>query len=62
MNKEYRVKKNTEIEAILKEKNSRSTQYFSVYKKINSETSHFRYAMSEVKRLEMQLLVINIKD
>ena len=51
MNKEYRVKKNTEIEAILKEKQSRSTQYFSVYKKVNSETSHFRYAMSVGKKI-----------
>ena len=51
MNKEYRVKKNTEIEAILKEKNFRSTQYFSIYKKTNSETSHFRYAMSVGKKI-----------
>ena len=40
-----------EIEAILKEKNSRSTQYFSVYKKTNLETSHFRYAMSVGKKI-----------
>ena len=51
MNKEYRVKKNTEIELILKEKNSRSNQYFSVYKRTNLETSHFRYAMSVGKKI-----------
>ncbi len=51
MNKEYRVKKNTEIEAILKEKNCRSNSYFSIYKKTNLETSHFRYAMSVGKKI-----------
>lgn len=51
MNKEYRVKKSAEIEDILKAKTSRSNQYFSVYKRINPETSHFRYAMSVGKKV-----------
>ena len=51
MKKEYRVKKTSEIEAILKKKCFRSNQYFSVYKLENSETSHFRYAMSVGKKI-----------
>ena len=51
MKKEYRVKKTLEIEMILKNKIYKSNQYFSVYKRINSETSHFRYAISVGKKI-----------
>ena len=51
MNKQYRVKKNQEIENILKEKKYVSNQYFSIYKKITPKTSHFRYAISVGKKL-----------
>ncbi len=51
MKKEYRVKKTQEIELILKEKDSRGNQYFSIYKKTNFETSHFRYAISVGKKI-----------
>ena len=51
MKKEYRVKKTSEIEDILKKKVFRSNQYFSVYKLENTETSHFRYAMSVGKKI-----------
>ena len=51
MKKEYRVKKNQEIELILKNKNYKFNQYFSVYKRINEETSHFRYAISVGKKI-----------
>ncbi|MBR6072101.1 MAG: ribonuclease P protein component [Acholeplasmatales bacterium] len=51
MKKEYRVKKNQEIELILKNKIYKSNQYFSVYKRINEETSHFRYAISVGKKI-----------
>ena len=51
MKKEYRVKKNQEIELILKNKVYKTNQYFSVYKRINKETSHFRYAISVGKKI-----------
>ena len=51
MNKQYRVKKTIEIEKILKEKNFSGNSYFSVYKRKNPETSHFRYAISVGKKL-----------
>ena len=51
MNKQYRVKKSEEIEKIIQEKIYSSNQYFSVYKKYNSETSHFRFAISVGKKL-----------
>lgn len=51
MNKTYHVKKNTEIEAILKNKISKSNRFFSVYKKENLETIHFRYALSVGKKI-----------
>ena len=51
MKKEYRVKKNQEIELILKNKNFKSNRYFSVYKRINKETTHFRYAISVGKKI-----------
>ena len=51
MKKEYRVKKTQEIELILKDKCYQANQYYSVYKKINNETSHFRCAISAGKKL-----------
>ncbi|MCR5350570.1 MAG: ribonuclease P protein component [Acholeplasmatales bacterium] len=51
MKKEYRVKKSTEIEKILSERKCKSNQYFSVFVKNNSETSHFRYAISVGKKI-----------
>jgi len=51
MKKQYRVKKNQEIELILKEKKYCGNQYFTVYKRINSETSYFRYAISVGKKI-----------
>ena len=51
MKKEYRVKENKEIELILKNKVFKSNKYFSVYKRTNKETSHFRYAISVGKKI-----------
>ena len=51
MNKTYHVKKNTEIEAILNNKVFKNNRYFSVYKKQNIETGHFRYALSVGKKI-----------
>ena len=51
MKKQYRVKKNNEIELILKEKKFFSNQFFTVYKRKNLETNHFRYAISVGKKI-----------
>lgn len=51
MKKQYRVKKNQEIELIIKEKKFFSNQFFTVYKKNNPETSNFRYAISVGKKI-----------
>ena len=51
MKKQYRVKKNKEIELILKEKKYCSNLYFSVYKRENKETINFRYAISVGKKI-----------
>ncbi len=51
MKKQYRVKKNTEIEAILANKKSYYNPYFSIYKMNNPKTSHFRYAISVGKKI-----------
>ncbi|HCD73371.1 MAG TPA: ribonuclease P protein component [Helicobacter sp.] len=51
MKKQYRVKKNTEIEAILKKKRYSSNPYFSLYVKKQDETNHFRYAISVSKKI-----------
>lgn len=51
MKKQYRVKKNQEIELILKEKRFSKNRYFSLYQRINPETIHFRYAISVGKKI-----------
>lgn len=51
MNKQYRVKRNEDIEAILKKKDSYSNKYFVVYKKENHEANNFRYAISVGKKI-----------
>ena len=51
MKKAYRVKKSQEIEQILKEKKYRSSTAFSIYQKKQTETIHFRYAISVGKKL-----------
>lgn len=51
MNKQYRVKKSSEIEAIIKLRKSYSNKYFIVYKKENCEALNFRYAISVGKKL-----------
>lgn len=52
MNKQYRVKKSKEIEAILKRHRVSSSPYFTIYiKEKENETNHFRYAMSVGKKI-----------
>lgn len=50
MKKKYRVKKSSEIENIIKNRQSSGNKYFNVYKKIN-ETKYFRYAISVGKKI-----------
>lgn len=51
MKKQYRVKKNKDIEQILKEKKSVSNSCFIIYSKKTDETNHFRYAISVNKKI-----------
>jgi ribonuclease P protein component len=50
MKKAYRVKKNTEIEKIIKKKDSVGDGFFVVYKAENLTTGHFRFAVSVSKK------------
>lgn len=50
LKKEYRVKKSSEIEMIIRKRQSRGNQYFVLYKKENHEIPHFRYAVSVSKK------------
>ena len=50
MKKAYRVKKSSEIEKILKKRQSVGNKYFVVYKNENHEVSHFRFAVSVSKK------------
>jgi ribonuclease P protein component len=50
MKKEYRVKKSSEIEKIVKNKQSVGNRYFVVYKKQNHDLNHFRLAVSVSKK------------
>ena len=50
MKKEYRVKKSSQIEKIVKNRQSKGNRDFVVYIKKNHENSHFRFAVSVSKR------------
>ncbi len=50
MKKEYRVKKSSEIEMIIRKRQSRGNKYFVLYKNENHDISHFRYAVSVSKK------------
>ncbi|AIO18280.1 Ribonuclease P protein component [Candidatus Izimaplasma bacterium HR1] len=50
MKKEYRVKKSSEIEMIIRTRQSRGNRYFVLYKNENHEKPHFRYAVSVSKK------------
>ena len=51
MKKEYRIKKSTDIELVLKHKNSVGNKNYIIYIMKNSEAKHFRLAMSVSKKL-----------
>lgn len=50
MKKEYRIKKSSEIEMIVKYKQSRANKLFVIYKKENRGNTHFRFAVSVSKK------------
>ena len=50
MKKENRVKKGSEIEMIMKNRQSTGNRFFVVYKKENHENKHFRAAISVSKK------------
>lgn len=50
MKKEYIVKKNIEIQSILKKNQSTVGKHFIVYKKEDHENKHFRFALSVSKK------------
>ena len=50
MKKEYRVKKSSEIEMIVKKRQSKGNKYFVVYRNENHENTHFRFAVSVPKK------------
>ncbi len=51
MNKQYRIKKSTEIENVLKKGQKAYSKYFTIYKLDNNETKHFRFATSVGKKI-----------
>jgi ribonuclease P protein component len=61
MNKQYRVKKSQEIELIINEKKFSANSFFVVYKRKNSETSHFRYAISVGKKIGKAVIRNKVK-
>jgi ribonuclease P protein component len=50
MKKEYRVKKSSDIEKIIKDKKSTGNKYFVVYIKENHDNDHFKAAISVSKK------------
>jgi len=48
--KEFRVKKSSEIEMIIRTKKSVSNKHFVLYKRENHENTHFRFAVSVSKK------------
>ena len=54
--KEYSIKKNQEIDKIIKNRDSVGNKYFAIYKMDNNETSHFRYSLSIGKKYGIAVL------
>ncbi len=61
MKKEYRVKKSSEIEMIIKLRQSRGNKYFVLYKRENHDQNHFRYAVSVSKKFGNAVMRNQIK-
>lgn len=50
MEKKYRIKKYSEIDAIYKKRKSKNNDYFGVYQDQDQEANNFRFAMSIGKK------------
>ncbi len=50
MKKRYRIKKNSEIDAIFKKKVVKGDSYFAIYQSEDSANEHFRFALSIGRR------------
>ena len=50
MKKRYRIKKNSEIDAIFKKKKSKGDAWFSIHFDEDQDADHFRYAISIGKK------------
>lgn len=50
MKKRYRIKKNSEIDAIFSQKRVKGNAYFLIYRTENAMNSNFRFALSIGKR------------
>lgn len=50
VNKAYRIKKSTEIDALLKQKNRIANGYFSLFFGMNPAMDHYRFALSVPKK------------
>lgn len=56
ISKEYHIKKNQEIEKIIKTKHSVGNKYFAIYTMKNEETGHYRFALSIGKKYGIAVL------
>jgi len=50
LNKEYRIKKNNDIQSLMQKKQSVGDGYFVIYYHKNHDQNHFRYALSVPKK------------
>ncbi|MDR2822125.1 MAG: ribonuclease P protein component [Acholeplasmatales bacterium] len=50
MDRSYSIKKQSEIDALFKNKKNTSNSYFTIYYSINSENIHFRFVLSIGKK------------
>lgn len=60
MKKKYHVKRNEEIESIIKNHKSYGNKYFNIYIKEN-ETTYFRYAISVGKKIGIAVVRVKRK-
>lgn len=59
--KEYRIKKNQEIDKVIKKRNSVGNKNFVIYKLKNNEADHYRIALSIGKKYGYAVLRNKIK-